>query len=195
MTKIKNSIKKDEDFKNLFNIVMNKLENYKEIAENTIKHIHNSKHLEIISSNEFMNYISSWLDIKQKINDLQKMDYSNITQTTIVSKLQAINNDISAIMKKCGTDTLSDLIKICVGDNKIIIDKDSQDKWKLLLKYLHPVSYSIVNVKNECFVKKGNKKVATSEENNTVYMNNLIECLDISSEFDEFKMLCYGIKT
>ena len=195
MTKIKNGIKTDQGSQNLFNIVMNKLENYREIAENTIKHIDNSKHLEIISSNEFMNYISSWLDIKQKINDLQKMDYSNITQTTIVSKLQAINNDISAIMKKCGTDTLSDLIKICVGDNKIIIDKDSQDKWKLLLKYLHPVSYSIVNVKNECFVKKGNKKVATSEENNTVYMNNLIECLDISSEFDEFKMLCYGIKT
>ena len=195
MTKIKNGIKKDEDSQNLFNIVMNKLENYKEISENTIKHIHNSKHLEIISSNEFINYISSWLDIKQKINDLQKMDYSNITKTTIVSKLQDINNDISTIMKKCGTDTLSDLIKICVGDNKIIIDKESQDKWKLLLKYFHPVSYSIVNVKNECVVKKGDKKVTTSEENKNTIINNLIECLDISSEFDEFKMLCYGIKT
>lgn len=195
MTKIKNGIKKDEDSQNLFNIVMDKLENYREIAENTIKHIHNSKHLEIISSNEFIDYISSWLDIKQKINDLQKMDHINITKTTIVSKLQDINNDISTIMKKCGTDTLSDLIKICVGDNKIIIDKDSQDKWKLLLKYFHPVSYSIVNVKNECVVKNGGKKVTTSEENNTVCMNNLIECLDISSEFDEFKMLCYGIKT
>lgn len=195
MTKIKNGIKKDEDTQNLFNIVMNKLENYREIAENTIKHIHNSKHLEIISSNEFINYISSWLDIKQKINDLQKMDYSNITKTTIVSKLQDINNDISTIMKKCGTDTLSDLIKICVGDNKIIIDKESQDKWKLLLKYFHPVSYSIVNVKNECVVKKGDKKVTTPEENKNTIINNLIECLDVSSEFEEFKMLCYGIKT
>ena len=195
MTKIKNGIKKDEDSQNLFNIVMNKLENYKEISENTIKHIHNSKHLEIISSNEFINYISSWLDIKQKINDLQKMDYGNITKTTIVSKLQDINNDISTIMKKCGTDTLSDLIKICVGDNKIIIDKESQDKWKLLLKYFHPVSYSIVNVKNECVVKKGNKKVTTPEENKNTIINNLIECLDVSSEFEEFKMLCYGIKT
>ena len=195
MTKIKNGIKKDEDYQNLFNIVMNKLENYKEISENTIKHIHNSKHLEIISSNEFINYISSWLDIKQKINDLQKMDYSNITKTTIVSKLQDINNDISTIMKKCGTDTLSDLIKICVGDNKIIIDKESQDKWKLLLKYFHPVSYSIVNVKNECVVKKGNKKVTSLEENKNTIINNLIECLDVSSEFEEFKMLCYGIKT
>ena len=195
MTKIKNGIKKDEDSQNLFNIVMNKLENYKEISENTIKHIHNSKHLEIISSNEFINYISSWLDIKQKINDLQKMDYSNITKTTIVSKLQDINNDISTIMKKCGTDTLSDLIKICVGDNKIIIDKESQDKWKLLLKYFHPVSYSIVNVKNECVVKKGDKKVTSLEENKNTIINNLIECLDVSSEFEEFKMLCYGIKT
>jgi len=195
MTKIKNGIKKDEDSQNLFNIVMNKLENYREIAENTIKHIHNSKHLEIISSNEFINYISSWLDIKQKINDLQKMDYSNITKTTIVSKLQDINNDISTIMKKCGTDTLSDLIKICVGDNKIIIDKESQDKWQLLLKYFHPVSYSIVNVKNECVVKKGDKKVTTPEENKNTIINNLIECLDVSSEFEEFKMLCYGIKT
>lgn len=195
MTKIKNGIKKDEDSQNLFNIVMNKLENYREITENTIKHIHNSKHLEIISSNEFINYISSWLDIKQKINDLQKMDYGNITKTTIVSKLQDINNDISTIMKKCGTDTLSDLIKICVGDNKIIIDKESQDKWKLLLKYFHPVSYSIVNVKNECLVKKGDKKVTTPEENKNTIINNLIECLDVSSEFEEFKMLCYGIKT
>ena len=195
MTKIKNGIKKDEDTHNLFNIVMNKLENYREIAENTIKHIHNSKHLEIISSNEFINYISSWLDIKQKINDLQKMDYGNITKTTIVSKLQDINNDISTIMKKCGTDTLSDLIKICVGDNKIIIDKESQDKWKLLLKYFHPVSYSIVNVKNECVVKKGDKKVTSLEENKNTIINNLVECLDVSSEFEEFKMLCYGIKT
>lgn len=195
MTKIKNGLKKDEDFQNLFKIVMNKLENYREIAENTIKHIHNSKHLEIISSNEFINYMSSWLDIKQKINELQNMDYSNITKTAIVSKLQDINNDISTIMKKCGTDRLNDLLKICVGDNKIMIDKDSQDKWNLLLKYFHPVSYSIVNVKNECVVKKGDKKVTTSEENKNALINNLIECVDISSEFEEFKMLCYGIKT
>ena len=195
MTKIKNGIKTDQGSQNLLNIVMNKLENYREIAENTIKHIDNSKHLEIISSNEFINYISSWLDIKQQINELQNMDYSSITKPNIVSKLQDINNDISTIMKKCGTDTLSDLIKICVGDNKIIIDKESQDKWNLLLKYFHPVSYSIVNVKNECVVKKSDKNVTTPEENKNTLINNLIECVDISSEFDEFKMLCYGIKT
>jgi hypothetical protein len=130
-------------------------------------------------------------------------ELNNNTQNIelIIEKLQFINNELSSILKQCGTYKLEDLIKVCVGENKVIInDPLDKYKWDLLVKHFHPISYLFVVIKDECLLSKKDlskykkKENVETDDNNISCTTNHLKCYDVSDEFKEFNMKLKCIK-
>jgi hypothetical protein len=64
------------------------------------------------------------------------------TNNTIVEKLQIVNNELSSVFKVYGTESLDDLLNVCLGnsyyDNWKWEDELTREKFLLLKKYFHP---------------------------------------------------------
>ena len=88
--------------------------------------------------------INALQEISIKISNLNLIKINSASEITI-SLLQEINNDISGVLKQYGTESLMDLINICVGLNNDNLEKS--DKFNLLRKYFHPIHYKIIQLK------------------------------------------------
>ena len=65
----------------------------------------------------------------------------------IYEKLQNINNELSFIFRNYGTKNINDLLTIVFGQ-KYLENKDLQhSKFKLIKKFIHPISYKIMEWK------------------------------------------------
>ena len=177
------------------NLVNSKVASFKEIIESTIKHINLNKIYEILSSVEVNKCMNALIQLNKKIKDIEHTVIDNENITIIIDKLQAINNDVSSIFKSYGTYKLDDLITVCIGDNKMIIDPIYNDKWMLLQKNFHPTSYSYIIIQNECLTKnKNNKNNNTYEDSTVSCANDNLKCYDISNESNVFNLKLKGIK-
>ena len=184
-----------------FNIlVKSKLNNFKDIIQNTIKHLYQNKTYDILTTGDVIKYINEFIVLDKLINEVEELILHNPNMELVIEKLQLINNELSSILKQCGTYKLEDLIKVCIGDNKLIInDLLDKQKWDLLLEYFHPISYLFVIIKDECVLSKkdllkyNKTKTDNDEIVNTDYANNL-NCYDVSNEFKEFNMKLKCIK-
>jgi len=156
-----------------------------DIIQKTIIHINKSKFLDILSINDVSNCIDLLFELNSKIKEI--IDTENIDTDKIINNLQYINNELSCLFKKYGTESLEDLLLICFGNNIKITDDDNETiKLDLLKKYFHPISYKVVN-------DKENKKNNFSDEQISDKSKNL-DCYDVYNNFKNFHMKIYGIK-
>lgn len=186
MSEKTNSIIKKE-YKNIadVNILVNKkLDFFKDIIQKTLIHVQKNKIFDILGISDVSTCIDRLNEVNKKINDICKDSIKNKNTDEQINSLQIINNELSGIFKNYGTDNLEDLLLICFGNNyKIVIDEKEQQKFELLKKYFHPISYKVI------FENDKNKK-ATDVEDKT---KNL-ECSDVMSNYKQLHMKVYGIK-
>ncbi len=186
MSEKTNSIIKKE-YKNItdVNILVNKkLDFFKDIIQKTLIHVQKNKIFDILGISDVSTCIDRLNEVNKKINDICKDSIKNKNTDEQINSLQIINNELSGIFKNYGTDNLEDLLLICFGNNyKIVIDEKEQQKFELLKKYFHPISYKVI------FENDKNKK-ATDIEDKT---KNL-ECSDVMSNYKQLHMKVYGIK-
>ena len=120
--------------------IINKMSFYQHVIETTLLHIHKTG----TGTNAEMNdAIQSLFKVNDKLKQLPSSSSSsslsqpkNVCEVEMVNSLQEINNDLSIIIKKYGTNSLEDLLMICFG-TRIILDP----KYELLKTYFHPTSY------------------------------------------------------
>ena len=106
---------------------------YQNVIQNTLLHINKTC---TGSNNELT--VTDAINSLFKVNDKLKQLSKNKSDVEIVSSLQEINNDLSAVIKKYGTHSLEDLLMICFG-TRVIHDP----KYELLKTFFHPTSYII----------------------------------------------------
>ena len=93
------------------------------------------------------------------------------------------------MLKIYGTQSLDDFISICFGtSNNLIETNEDLEKYNILKRYFHPLSYKIVN-KN--IVKK---EIGVAIITDNTKEMKCIECLDIGNESTDFHMKVYGLK-
>ena len=162
-------------------LVEKKIEFYKDVIQKTILHVQKNKNLDILGISDVSNCIEKFAEISNKIQEISDL---NNTTDVLISKLQIINDELSSLLKHYGTAHLEDLLLICFGNNnKILVPEQITNKFELLKKYFHPVSYKVVSKKEE---SKGCKE-CVNETNN-------FSCYDISSSYKQLNMKVYGIK-
>ena len=169
-------------------LVEKKLDFFRDVIQKTILHVQKNKILDILGVSDVSICVERLTEIHKKIKEILEL---KITNTEImINNLQNINNELSSLFKNYGTENLDDLLLICLGSNiKIHNNENEFYKLELLKKYFHPISYKVVNKKDE---SKNNKK-KSGEDIFDDKINNL-ECYDISSSYKLFHVKVYGIK-
>ena len=165
-------------------LVEKKIDFFKDVIKKTILHLQKNKFFDILGISDVSNCVERLGDISKKIEEITTKKIDN---DTLVNYLQNINNDLSSVLQRYGTENLEDLLLICFGNNnKITNSEKEQSKYDMLKKYFHPTGYKLANKKEEY---KTNKNC----DNNTDKIPNLI-CYDISTFYKQFHMKVYGIK-
>lgn len=155
---------------NITNNIHEKKERVQEIIKKTILIIQKYKIMDIFGSNE-LNVCINNLNILFDSLSLLSND------ATDENKYKEIIKNLSELLQTFGTDNIKDLLYIIFYDDiQLNLNIEDDKKLKLILKYLHPISFSIKsfkNTKNSC---------------------NYLECVDLSKLSDNFHVKVYGIK-
>lgn len=123
-------------------LVKKKRAYFQDVVQRVALYVQHNKILGIISIGEFnscMKMISSF-----GVN----MNSPDLIGENALNVLQIINNELSTIFKSFGSSTLDDMLFICFGNDELTTyaaDAISRNKFELLKKYFHPISYKISN--------------------------------------------------
>jgi len=168
--------------------ISKKIDFFKDLIQKTILFIQKNKNLEIISISEATQCIEK---LGELIIKLDEIDTSNKTEE-VINNLQLINNELSGLFKNYGTENLEDLLLICFGSaNKLANSPVEYEKFELLKKYFHPISYKVINKKDKENINdlNENKSLLVNEER-----NNNFNCHYVSNIYKQFYLKVYGLK-
>lgn len=188
MTKTKINVMDNSptDFKEAFKI---RLKLYEKIIEKSNINCTLNKSYNILSSVEHGLSLNELVDINAHIKEVYNLIDITCDNEVVGNKIQQLNNDVSTFFKKYGTYSLEDLMLICIGDKFKLLMQTHDIRWELLCQYLRPFSYTVINVKNECYVKNG-----TLDGSETNLLDNRVVCYNILNEYDKFSIKTKGIK-
>ena len=173
---------KDDNTKNnqssnvdMVSLVEKKMLFFQDVIQKTILYVQQNKVLNILAVGDVNNCIHTLSVFSKQIRE-------PIVRTQIdnnINTLQIINNELSALFKTFGTQSLDDLLFVCFGNNSNeCYTKSSDDiiKFELLRKYFHPISYKV-------------NKVIDQDAST----QNLV-CSDLSSTSKSFHVKVHGIQ-
>lgn len=198
----------------------NKILYFQEIIRKTILSVQKYKTLDIISANELNICIANLEKLFSTLMVLLNalIQKNKIDPEAFADKLQEINDELALSFKSYGTQKLEDLIKICLGNDYItkhINTQEQMNKYELLTHYVHPISYKVLNWKNdkpkektnnksENNAKDGDKSTNTSgeklqknriiEDYMIIEKSETLDCFDLARNSKTFQAKVYGIK-
>jgi endopeptidase La len=188
----------------------NKVLYYQEIVRKTILAVQRYKMLDIISANDLSCCINNLDKLFSTLMILlNSINQKSIDASLFADNLQEINDELASLFKSFGTDTLEDLIKICIGTDYItknILTQEQMNKYEMLSHYMHPISYRVLVWKNNDktnllsntneIIKspKNIQKNKIVDDSNIIEEAQNLECFDLSRTIKNFHSRVYGIK-
>ena len=145
---------------------------FQRVIQKTLLHVQKNKMLDILTINELNKCVNILYDLSKTLKELVDTKDSMATDV-LLGRLQDINNDLSGILKLYGTDSLEDLLTICIGTNGILGYNENK-KYEILKQYFHPMGYTLLT----------NPKQDQSS----------IVCHEISQSSKTFHVKVYGTK-
>ena len=178
--------------------IKRKISYLRHVVQRTIVNIQRFKVNDIINTNELKVCLNLLHKSFVSIDNLEKTLLSEYSSNTIISSLQKISSDISRIFRSYGTESLRDILSICLGADYVdnlnkTTDELFTEKLGLLLKYAHPFNYRIYTWKsdpNDKYITK-NKIV---EDEMIVQSADSCECFDLSRTSRNYHIKVYGVK-
>ena len=186
--------------KNISNkIILDKVNRLIEIVENTIIYVQKYKTMDIITAGQVNSCLVQLENLFTKIliiaDSVKKVN--NITsEHYIINDLQVIIDELAGIFKIFGTKNISDLLYICYGNDYINSNLFNSPKYKIINKYVHPISYKIMHL-NTNNSKSNNKVLAKNkivEDFMIAEHSTTLECFDLARSSANFYTKVYGLK-
>ena len=177
-----------------------KISTFQDMITNTILAVQQYKTKDIIGPSELNVCIQGLEGLYTELNILKVMIESNekhIDFDEILTRLQKINNELSSIFRNFGTQNIEDLIVVAFASNfiKKTITEENKDKYELIQKYVHPISYKALAWKdNDGENKKPLAKNRIVEDFMIVESAENFECFDLARTSRKFNTKVYGIK-
>ena len=177
-----------------------KISTFQAMITNTILAIQQYKTKDIIGASELNVCIQGLEGLYTELNILKVMVESNekhIDFDEILTRLQKINNELSSIFRNFGTHNIEDLIAVAFASDfiKKTITEENKDKYELIQKYVHPISYKAMTWKdNDEENKKTLAKNRIVEDFMIVESAQNFECFDLARTSRKFNTKVYGIK-
>ena len=185
---------------NLIAVIEKKIMYLQNIITKTILAIQKYKLFDIVGSNEYNHAMEN---LENLFSSLHEMLYPIQNKQTVdndqhINKLQDITIELSGLFKTFGTDSIDDLITICFGSDfikNVLRRKDILDKYLLMKKYVHPISYKSIPW------KEGQEKNKNMLHKNRIVEDFMIvesstdlECFDLARTSKSFQTKVYGLK-
>ena len=181
-------IKKNQEIDVFSNNFENKIYFYENLIQETILSIQRYKYLDIITANELNISTQNLEGILNELTEIKELTNKNI----IADKLQHINNTIHDVLKQYGTDSIHNLLTVAFG-KEFISSIESNDKFKIINKYINPISFKILNA-NDRKNKTPLVKNKIIEDFMIAENANDLECFDLGRTTKSFQLKVYGIK-
>jgi ATP-dependent Lon protease len=151
---------------------------YKKLIKQTLLSIQKYKKLDIITST----------DINICIKALEVL-YSQCIDNNSIDN---VKNDLLVLFKSYGTANIDDLLELLLGSDAIQ-EFNSNDKFEIIKKYVHPISYKIIpNTKKKTKTVLSKHKKVTEPE--LIKHSKQLECYDLCRSTSYFNLRVYGIK-
>lgn len=189
------------DSTNISLLLIEKLIYYKDIVRKTMLSVQKYKKMDIIGASELNVCLNGLETLYEQLNILHKETMSTNQLDECISKAQLISNEIATIIKTFGTENIEDLINICFGSDfiKSSIKPDVIDKFNIISKYTHPISYNIIMWKDNKLLPKNssNKPICKTrlvEEHVIVDQAETLDCFDMARISGVFQIKVYGTK-
>ncbi len=169
-----------------------KIQLYRSVLDNIYKNININKNNNVVTQNDYNNCIEN---IEKIINLINTINNENI-----LNDLQYINNSLSSLIKNYGVYSFEYLLQICIGsdyNSKILTNNDYINKYELIKKYLHPISYKVINWTNKLYNNNCKKEIIKNkiiDEKVYVEDSDIFECYDLARSVNNFKLRVEGIK-
>ena len=203
--KIKTSSKKKQKKSTSRSICGKKNKIYQNIIQDTILYVQKYKTMDVLDAGELNICIQSLenLYIQTKtISSLLSVKKNMINFNDIINRLQQINNDLSVNFRLYGTKNIEDVLNICFGTEYIKenIVVENKALYEVLKKYVHPISYKILDWKEKNKEGKNEKikpKIAKNriiEDFMLVETSSTLDCFDLARTTKKFQTKVYGIK-
>ena len=179
-----------------------KILTFQNMITNTILAVQQYKTKDIIGASELNVCIQSLENLYDELNILKTMIESNkkhLDFDEILTRLQKINNELSSIFRNFGTQNIEDLIVVAFASDfikKNISDKN-KNKYELLKRYVHPISYKAIAWKEDDMKIKSKKTLAKNrivEDFMIIESAENFECFDLARTSRKFNTKVYGIK-
>ena len=181
-------------------ILENKILKIQKIIGDTVVAIQKFKLMDIYGANELNICVST---LEKLFNDTIKVYeiFSNNLSSNkeIESLINNIRTDLLIVIKNFGTENLDDLIYLILGTsnlNNILNDELVKDKYILLKKFAHPISFKSVAWKQD--IENQNKKYLVRnriiEDTMIVENSENLDCFDLARTSKSFQTKVYGIK-
>ena len=136
-----------------------KIKYYKNVIQDTILYVQKYKLLDILDAGELNlcvknleKIFNNCLQIETAISVKKKS--TNYDQ--LLDKIQTINDDLCINFKCYGTKNIDDLLNIVFGTQyvKSFLNKENNDLYNIIKKYLHPSSFKLLDWKKIETIKK-----------------------------------------
>jgi len=170
---------------------------FQEMISNTVLAIQSYKIKDIIGVSELNIGIQGLESLYNELNKLQNsLKKKRVDIDNIINNLQKINNELSNIFRKSGTQNIDDLISVAFSAD--FVDKninDNKEKYEIIRKYVHPISYKAIAWReNTTHTKKKIIKNRIVEDFMIVENADNFECFDLARTSSKFNTKVYGIK-
>jgi len=160
---------------------------FENVIQKTILYAQKIKILDVLGTREINKCIQLLHELDDSLKDLIEKK-NDITTERLITSLQEINNDLSAIFKQYGTESLDDLLIICFGPNAIDDNIYKNEELEILRNFFHPISYISFT---------SSSSVSTSpqpeyEKEDSSLNSYIMECTEISHSTKKFHLKVYG---
>jgi len=177
--------------------VSHKISYYKYIVQNTILSIQKYKSLDIVSASDLNICVNKLQEIHTLLTNIEKSFTPKCKNVNnIVQRLQEINNEITVLFQKYGTDTIDSMLTIVFGQPYLKNSIFKNDKMDVINKFLHPISYKIfnwgINDGKPTDDRLARNKIV--EDFMIVETGKTLDCFDLSRTSNIFQLKVYGIK-
>ena len=164
-----------------------------DVVQKTILYVQRNKMLDILGVSDINNCINTLFTLNAALKEINtNTDFISESESeSEINALQKVNNDLSTLFKAVGTESLEDLLFICLGNNLASAYASSEIdkcKFELLKKYFHPTSYKL-------FVhKKIDNDKSGKEENGFSEKSKSLDCKQVSLHTKSFHLKVYGMQ-
>ena len=199
-------IKKSEK-SHTMNFCRKKISLFQQMITNTILAVQKYKTMDIISASDMNICMQNLETLYKQLNVIdEKLNFGakNRNFDEIITLLQKINNELSALFRTTGTQYITDLIMVAMGSDflKSVDENDCTRSVEVIKEYVHPISYIVLPWRG----KKGRHYGSAKNKKQAIAKNRIVEdfmivetstnfdCFDLARTSKQFQKKVYGIK-